>query len=130
MYTNIINVADDDIKPSTSSLNLPPPCDPEDLYNLAEDCGLIDLRERIGQYLINTSTGKTLLRRLCGPISLEHPRLYNAYYELFKWEWGSLEFRREFIAYLNDIDGVDDDEKERVSALLRRAIIEMQFSGP
>jgi hypothetical protein len=113
---------------SESRFEGPAPSDAEEFYALADECGLINIRDRIGEYLMNNSTGKTVLQQLCRHISLKHPVLYEAYYEMFKSEWGAPGFRREFVEYLNEIEGADDDEKERVHALLRRAVIEMQFS--
>jgi hypothetical protein len=107
----------------TSEVNLLPAfCNQEEFYTLADKLQLIEMRDRIGAFMVRAATGKKLLEGLFGEMSATHQDLYEEYYSKFKAEWGSL--RPIFAAFLDELA---EEDRARAMKIMGRAFIEMQF---
>jgi len=123
--TDLINPHDvDEYNGLRQVMRVPDLCDLEDLFCLTDQYGLVTLRDRIRDYLGKFSSGRTLIRRLFGPVSRKFPDLRDVYFQKFKRDWSTLKRNGEFIAA---IDEIDESAREEAMRYMAEAMIEMQF---
>jgi len=122
VYTDIINRDPKIDFPTKTTLPRPIFCNQEDLYKLAGKLQIVDIRDRVGNRLVNSATGKSLLDGLFGNLSANHTDLYNAYYNKFKAEW--MNVRSLLHEFLNELA---EEDRARAFKIMGRAVVEMQF---